>query len=328
MHAERYQPAPSLHPHSCQYSSEARFPAQPPFSFRKRSATPDFGLSEEGSDASMRPSASVLREYRTESGLSSIHTSVDSEERKPEESRDIIGLLQAAEAGESSLRLSPVIQRKTCSRLDESSIVDPSSHILIEQKADERGLGREIAKLREAIREENLTFQKSLKTHGNLFEERIEAIFSCLNANQKKQENRLFTLRQEIMSLKLPERDKENQGLVQAFKQDIAQKEKEQIEAANRTLLDVKRDYESKLQRQHDQLRLLRHQNAQLKSKLDDVTAQAALGKQAEEEEKQLLGLKEENVKLKLRLGELKRVAGCPRCSSSGRPGRRVNTKE
>lgn len=328
MHAERYHPASSLHPHSYQYSSETRFPPQPPFSFRKRSATPDFGLSEEGSDASMHPSASGLREYPPESGLSSIHTSVDSQERKPEESRDIIGLLQAAEAGENSLRLSPVIQRKTCSRLDESSIVDPSSHILVEQKAGDKFLGLEILRLREAICEEHLTFQKRLKTHGNAFEERIEAIFSCLNANQRKQENRLFTLRQEIMSLKQPEKDKENQGLVQAFQRDIAQKEKEQIEAANRTLLDVKRDYESKLQRQHDQLRLLRHQNAQLKSKLDDMTAQAGVGKQEDEEEKQLQKLQEENVKLKLKLGELKRVAGCPRCSSSSRPGRRVNTRE
>ena len=328
MYAERSQPASSLHPHSCQYASELRVPCQPPFSFRKRSATPDFGLSEEGSDGQIRPSASVMREYHPESGLSSIHTSVDSEERKPEESRDIIGLLQAGEAGENSLRLSPVIQRKTCSRLDESSIVDPSSHIVLEPKRVDKSLVREMSKLREAINEEHLAFQQRLNSQASLFEEKIEAIFSCLNATQRKQENRVFTLRQDIASFKQPDRDKENQGLVQAFQQDIAAKEKEHIEAANQTLLDVKRNYETKLQRQHDQLRQLRHQNAALKSKLDDVAAKAGAGKQAEEEEKQLLELKEENVKLKMRLVELKRVAGCPRCSSSSRNGRRATPKE
>lgn len=314
MHAERYRHANSVCPRHDR--SEVRMPTQPPFSFRKRSATPDFGLSEDGSEELIP--CNEFPAPRAESGLSSIHTSIDSGERRPEESRDFIGLLQASEAGENSLRLSPVIQRKACSRLDESSIVDPSSHILVEDQGSS-GLSREVLRLQEAFCEENTCFTQKLQVQSQAFEAQINSILTTFTSTQAKQENRLQRLRAEIRSIQQTDRNKENEGLLQALQRDMAQKETEQVEAANRTLREVKRDYEGRLQRQHEELRLLRQQNAQLKGKLESVTVEKESCEESEEEERQLKELKEENIRLKVRLGELKRVAGCPRCSVPSR---------
>ena len=290
-----------------------------PFSFRKRSATPDFGLSEESTGAEKpgtSPQPSDYIDSKAASGLSSIHTSVDSPKLQ-EESRDIIGLLQAGGAGESSVRLSPVAQQKMYSRLDESSIVDPSTQVLVDDSLDKL-LKREVSRLLTLLTEDRETFKVMLRNQSADFEERLHDIHTALSTSQRLREDAVCKLQSGLKDTAVT--DKENRfELITELQKDLESKDKSQMVAANQRLTAVKRDYEARLQQQTEQLRVMKQQNVQLKAQLDDAVARSALQKPTSEERQ---ALEEENEVLRKRLEEVKRTLACPRCTS-GRGNRR-----
>jgi hypothetical protein len=239
---------------------------------------------------------------------------------KSSESEELLGYLGGQEVN-GTLLLSPVMQQRAFSRLDESSMVDPLSNILVDkttETSNKENIQRSILK-REAPKAQ-------LNIDAKLLELR-----SLSKAEYTDLKSRVKTVARELRAVKATEAavpDKLKSQLqetvreaLESFKQNfIKEKRAELVELVTREIAKhigsedahkvskLKREYEDKTRLNQEYIDRLKKQNQTLKSQLEE-RREPSLDKYR--------ALVSENLRLKEELTSLKhRVQGynCGRC--------------
>ena len=296
----------------------------PPFSFRKHSVVPscppDPDLSDYLTTSKPRPRKSTkptiptlpLDHVREDlkplpSNLSSISYSIDSAGKR----QAIYVEDSICKQEDNSLLLSPVLQQKTYSRLDESSIVDPTSNIIIEDTGNslEALVRKELGRLQTAIAEEKEAHTAMLVQQAKQYEAKVAALQRAVSQQQAKWEAEVRTLREDVARVKrdgtcrAPQSDlKEN--LASDYRHALQSKETQHEEHTRQRLQSIKHDYELRLRSQQEQLAHIQQHNSYLKEQL---TPQS-------HEQKAVRALLEENEALRGELADIKQRMVCGRC--------------
>lgn len=290
---------------------------QPPFSFRKHSAVPQHHDSALSNYLGKKDSKPVIPSLPLDhmrcddqrlppSGLSSINYSIDSVGKR----QHAVYVEEISKGEDNSLLLSPVPPQKTYSRLDESSIVDPTTtNIIIEDSGRDGVLKREIVKLQQALIEEKDAHNALLTQQNHLYESRLTSIQTALNQQMTKWDSDVRSLREELSRLKheTPSNSNIKENLTAEYRQALQSKEVQHEEKTRQRLQGIRKEYEARLRQQQEQLSHVQQHNAYLKDQL-------APSRLSDTEQKALRALLEENEALRSELAEARQRLMCARC--------------
>lgn len=287
---------------------------QPPFSFRKHSAAPRHEAADLSHYLCKKPSKPLvpslpLDQVRGEdqrpppSGLSSINYSIDSAGK-----RHAIYVEETSKGEDNSLLLSPVPPQKTYSRLDESSIVDPTANIIIEDGL-ETSLKRELMKLQQALADEKETHTALLAQHARQYEGRLASLQTAVSQQQAKWDSDVRTLREEMGRLRGDQQPKGalKENLTAEYRQALQSKEAQHEEQTRQRLQTIRKEYEVRLRQQQEQLSHVQQHNSFLQEQL-------APSRLSDTEQKALRALLEENESLRTELADARQRLLCARC--------------
>jgi hypothetical protein len=238
------------------------------------------------------------------SGLSSINYSIDSAGK-----RHPIYVEETSKGEDNSLLLSPVPVQKTYSRLDESSIVDPTANIIIEDNGLETSLKRELAKLQQALADEKEAHNVLLVQHAHQYESRLASLQTAVSQQQAKWDSEIRTLREEMGRIRkdVQPKDALKENLTSEYRQALQSKEAQHDEQTRQRLQTIRKEYEVRLRQQQEQLSHVQQHNTFLQEQL-------APSRLSDTEQKALRALLEENESLRSELMEARQRLLCARC--------------